>query len=59
MCRSPEGLRLADKLSEEAAIENSNATRSVSGVIHLDNAVFSNAGEQYVLLYIETVAEHT
>lgn len=50
MRRFPGALQLFERLNDEAAGENSNATRSALGVTHFGSAVLSSADEHYVLL---------
>lgn len=58
MRRSPEALRLVDKINDEAASSDSASARGDLGVSDLINAVPFTAEKHDVLLYIETAAAH-
>lgn len=49
----PEALSLVEGLDDEAASENSNASKWTLGATHFDNALFSAAVEHEGPLYIE------
>lgn len=59
MSRLPEPLQTVEKLNDEAAGEDSSATRSALGSTHLGNALLSRADDHDMLLTIEAAAAHT
>lgn len=54
--RSPEALRLIDKINDEAVSESSSATRDALSVTQLYNALLLKADKHDVVLYIKTAA---
>lgn len=52
-------MRLVQKLNNETSSENPGVFRAALGVAHLDNALFSKADENEMVLYIEAAAAKT